>query len=79
MWKVDSMTLKVLAVCPFCNYPNEATGSWLSAFSLSTTEGWVIECFNCKHVFLHSVSDKDNDDKQLQMTKYHEDVEECLK
>jgi hypothetical protein len=53
------MPIKVLAVCPRCCYPNEAMGAWLSAFSLSTQEGWIIECFNCQHVFLHNVDDKD--------------------
>ena len=53
------MPITVLAVCPRCYYPNEAQGAWLSSFSLSTQEGWIIECFNCQHVFFHGVDDKE--------------------
>ena len=74
------MSLKVITTCPICNKTQEATGERLGAIDLLTTEGWVIECRWCRHVYLHSISDKFNDEKdkepQLEMTKYHEDVEQ---
>ena len=75
MWEVDSMSLKVITTCPYCNRTEEAWGVYLSSFDLKTTEGWVIECCWCNHVFLHNVSEKDKE-PQLEMTKYHKDVED---
>ena len=51
------MSLKVLTQCPKCKKSQQASGKRLSAFSLLTKEGWVVECEYCQDVFTYHVDD----------------------
>lgn len=55
------MSLTVLAQCSKCCENIRASGVFLSAVKLHSREAWVIECWNCGHVFLHGITKLDFD------------------
>ena len=52
------MPISVITQCPKCKKSLEATGNYLEAVNLVTKEAWVIECIECRHIFLNGINDK---------------------